>query len=410
MGRRRSAFAVPFAALAVCGVVAACAGSGHGNGSSSSGGSSSGGGGGSSGGGSEGDASLVGDGSAAEALSGEAGCATASARADRAPVYILFVLDGSISMAQESKWPAASGALEDLVGGMSDDPSIGVGLIVYGDSMDPTAQQGLGGGPYPESIDVPIGEVTIPASAAIVDRLAGVPSGNTPTYYALQGAYGELASFAPVAPLEPGGKGVLVLLTDGVPTYTHCSTAQAGATYPTNPCVLMAAAQATSTAPSGAVVTFVIGTGQFPSSNTQDFDPAWLGYLALAGGGAPAGCNPAETQNAANLCYFEVDPTLFTSAAALQAQFATALQAIRHQVLGCTFPLSSTGLGTVDPTKVNVQVDGQVVLQSPTDGWTYDDPAHPTEIVFNGPACDALKNDPNAVVSVVVGCETQVAN
>jgi hypothetical protein len=422
VGKRRSAsaFAVSFSVkacvscAAVCAVIAACAGSGSGNkGSGGSSSSSGGSGGGSSDGATLADSgSLVGDGASAEALSGEAGCATASARADRAPVYILFVLDGSSSMGQENKWPAAKGALEDLIGSVSDDPSIGVGLIVFADTYDVTAKDSLNGGPYPEpGIDVPIGEVTVPASAAVVDRLSGFPAWNTPTYFALQGGYGELSSFVATAPLIPGGKKALVLLTDGVPTDTHCGTAGDAGTgnYATNACVVMAAAQAAAAAPAGPITTFVIGTGQFPSSNAQVFDPAWLGYLAQAGGGAPAGCNPAETQTATNLCYLEVDPTQAASSAALQSEFTTALQTIRHQVLGCTFPLKSTGLGAVDPTKVNVQVDGQTVLQDPTNGWTYDDPTNPTEIIFHGTACEGVKSDPAANVSVVVGCETEVA-
>jgi hypothetical protein len=418
VGKRRSAgsFAVSSSlgavcgVLGVCGVFAACAGSGsggRGNGAGSSSGADA-----SSAADAQSDAgSLVGDGASAEALSGEAGCATASARADRAPVYILFVLDGSSSMAQENKWTAATGALFDLIGGMSDDPSIGVGLIVFGDNYDVTARDSLGGGPYPEpGLDVPIAEVTVAQSAALVDRLSGVPAWNTPTYFALLGGYGELSDFAPEVPLLPGGHKALVLLTDGVPTDTHCGTAgDAGVVYATNACVVMAATQAAAAAPQGPITTFVIGTGAFPSLDTQSFDPEWLGYLAQAGGGAPAGCNPAETQTAADLCYLEVDPTQAATSAALQSEFTTALQSIRHQVLGCTFPLESTGLGTVDPTKVNVQVDGQTVLQDPANGWTYDDPSHPTAIVFHGTACENVKNDPSANVSVVVGCETQTA-
>jgi hypothetical protein len=414
--RSASTFAVSSSVVAVCGVVAvfgvaaACAGSGSGRSGNGTGPSS--GGDGSIGADAQNDAgSLVGDGASAEGLSGEAGCATASARADRAPVYMLFVLDGSSSMAQENKWPAAKGALFDLIGGMSDDPSIGVGLIVFGDSFDATARDGLMGGPYPEpGLDVRIGEVTVAESAALVDRLSGVPAWNTPTYFALLGGYGELSDFAPEMPLLPGGHKALVLLTDGVPTDTHCGTAgDAGVDYASNACVVMAATEAAAAAPQGPITTFVIGTGAFPSSNTQDFDPEWLGYLAQAGGGAPAGCNPAETQTAANLCYLEVDPTQAATSAALQSEFTTALQSIRHQVLGCTFPLESTGLGAVDPTKVNVQVDGQIVLQDPANGWTYDDPSNPTAIVLHGTSCEDVKNDPSANVSVVVGCETETA-
>ena len=166
----------------------------------------------------------------------------------------------------------------------------------------------------------------------------------------------------------------------------------------------MAAQEVTSS-----VRTFVIGVGQFPSSNAQDFDPAWLGNLALAGGGAPAGCNPNETQASSNLCYFEVDPTQASSAAALQTAFTNALDAIRGQVQSCTFPLESTGLGAINPGLVNVTLDGATVPESPTNGWTFDDPQNPTAIVFNGAACTEVKNDATAQVSIVVGCATLTA-
>jgi hypothetical protein len=170
----------------------------------------------------------------------------------------------------------------------------------------------------------------------------------------------------------------------------------------------MAAQARAASAPGGSVLTFVIGVGQFPSSNAQSFDPAFLGNLALAGGGAPAACNANETQSNANLCYFEIDPTQSTGPGQLQQQFTQALETIRGQVLTCSFALQTTGLGTIDPSRVNVQVDGQTVPQGAADGWTYDDPQAPTAIVLHGQACDSVKSDPKADVSIVVGCATQV--
>lgn len=392
--------------VAACG--AGSSGSGFGGTSGSSSGAGSSGSGSDSGSSGSGSGGLVGDGGSTSHLSPDSGCATATANASRSPVYLLFVLDGSGSMGQENKWTAVTGALGGIVGQMNGDPGIGVGLIVFADSMDQTMSTGPG--PYPEpGIDVPIGYVDAAKTAALAKRLGGSPASNTPTYFALQGGYGELGSFTPGAPLQTGGQKVLVLITDGVPTDHTCSIKQAGTDYANNPCVTMAAQQHAAAAPAGPIDTFVIGVGQFPASSGQDFDPAFLGYLAQAGGGAPAGCNPAQTQTSTGLCYFEVDPTQATSAAQLQQAFTAALEAIRGQVLSCTFPLQSTGLGQLDPTQVNVQVDGQTVPQSPTDGWTYDNPQDPTAIVFHGAACDALKSDPNAKVSVVVGCATITA-
>jgi hypothetical protein len=393
-------------ALVVGTLVPAC-GSSSGSGGPGTTGPSSSSGGGSGGGTSSGGTFAPSDGGTTTkppTITADAGCATATASAKRTPVYMLFVLDGSGSMGQDNKWTAVTGALGGLFGQMSGDPSIGAGLIVFADSLDQTMNSGPG--PYPEQgIDVPIGEITTSHSAALAARLSGSPSSNTPTYFALQGGYGELSTFTAAAPLEKGGQKILVLITDGVPTDHYCSTSHAGTNYPTNPCVVMAAKEAAAASPAGPIMTFVIGTGQFPSGNAQGFDPEFLGYLAQAGGGAPKGCDPTQTQSASNLCYFEVDPTK-TTAAALEQAFTNALNAIRGQVLSCTFPLETTGLGTIDPSQVNVDVDGTTVPQSSTDGWTYDNPTSPTSIVFNGAACTSLKADPSAQVSIVIGCAT----
>jgi hypothetical protein len=109
-----------------------------------------------------------------------------------------------------------------------------------------------------------------------------------------------------------------------------------------------------------------------------------------------------------DLCYFEIDPSKSQSAADLQQKFQTALDAIRGQVVSCTFPLESTGLGAIDPTRVNVEINGKVIPQNPTNGWTYDDPTAPTAIILEGAACTGAESDLTASVSIVVGCATQV--
>jgi hypothetical protein len=230
----------------------------------------------------------------------------------------------------------------------------------------------------------------------------------TSTEDALNGGYGELEAFVPKAPLLTGGKKVVILITDGVPT-DACSTTLGLTDDSTNACVLLAAGKLTEgTAKGGPIETFVIGVGDFPSSSPTDFDPAFLGNVAQVGGTGPAKCNPSETASTSDLCYFEIDPSKSQTATDLQQKFETALDAIRGQVISCTFPLQSTGLGQLDPTLVNVEIDGKVVPQNATSGWTYDDPTSPTAIVLNGAACSTAKNDLTANVSILVGCATQV--
>jgi hypothetical protein len=336
---------------------------------------------------------------------GDAGCATATAEAKRSAVYLVFVLDGSGSMSMENKWTAVVPALTDIFSQMSAaaDPGVGAGLIVFSDTMDPTK----GAGPYPSSADVSVGYVSAAQNTALATRLSGQPMSGTPTETAITGGYGELENFQPKTPLASDGKKVLVLITDGAPT-DGCSIVSSLGGYTSNPCVELAAQKLMEAGPKGPIETFVIGVGDFPSAVALDFDPSFLGYLAQAGGTGPANCNPSENSMTSDLCYFEIDPSKATSASQLQMQFEAALNTIRGEVVSCTFPIESSGLGAVDPTKVNVEIDGKTILEDPTNGWTYDNPQAPTEIVLHGAACTEAKGDLTAKVSIVLGCKTQM--
>jgi hypothetical protein len=310
-------------------------------------------------------------------------------------------------MQQNNKWTAATGALKAIFADMQmkADPGIGVGLIVFSDTMDPTG----GGGPYPTNVDVSINFVGAAQDSALNNRLSGSYFGGTPTGGALQGGYAELENYVAMTPLPPGGQKVLVLITDGVPT-DNCSVPNpnTGYNYMTNACVTEAATELTKAKPQGPILTYVIGTGVFPSSDLTNFDPNFLGNLALAGGTGPMNCKPNENVTATDLCYFEVDPSTGNATQTEQA-FEAAINAIRGQVLSCTFPLNlDKDAGMIDPSKVNVTVDGMTVSQDPNNGWTYDNPTNPTEIIFHGTACNNLKMNAMATVNIILGCATLV--
>jgi hypothetical protein len=210
-----------------------------------------------------------------------------------------------------------------------------------------------------------------------------------------------------MTPLPPGGQKVLVLITDGVPT-DNCSPS--GGNYMSNQCVMEAATELAKAKPQGPILTYVIGTGVFPSTDLSNFDPNFLGNLAKAGGTGPMNCNPNENSSSTDLCFFEVDPTKGSATQTEQA-FEAAINAIRGQVLSCTFPLNvHTDAGTLDPSKVNVTVDGMTVSQDPNNGWTYDNPTNPTEIIFHGNSCNELKagDAGSATVNIILGCATIV--
>jgi von Willebrand factor type A domain len=330
---------------------------------------------------------------------GDAGCATASAQAKRQPVYLMFVLDGSDSMAQDNKWAAVVPALTSIFGEMKTaaDPGVAAGLIIFPDK----------GGPFPSASDVPLAFVDATQNTALATRLmAGLALG-TPTEAALTGGYTELEGFQPKAPLLTGGKKVVILITDGVPT-DGCSMVLGLGNYAKNPCVTTAADKLVETAAKGGPIeTFVVGVGDFPSTSTTDFDPAFLGNVAQSGGTGPSGCNPSEASSTSDLCYFEIDPSKSQTASDLQQKFETALDAIRGQVVSCTFPLQSTGLGQVDPTHVNVEVGGVTILQDPKNGWTYDNPTAPTSIILHGTACSTAETVVSATVNILLGCATE---
>ena len=250
-----------------------------------------------------GDATAANDG----ALSADSGCATASAQATRAPVYMLFVLDGSGSMVQERKWTAVVPALQSIFTDMNKaaDPGEGVGLIVFSDSQDKSD----GKGPYPEpAIDVPIGFVGAAQLSSLNARLSGIPVWATPTQAAMTGAYGELEGFVPLTPLPPGGQKVMILITDGVPTDACAPGTGSTYNYATNTCVEMAATELAKASPQGPILTFVIGVGDFPSTKLKDFDPNFLGNVASTGGTGPTGCMTNDNTTTSGLCYFEGRP------------------------------------------------------------------------------------------------------
>jgi hypothetical protein len=211
-------------------------------------------------------------------------------------------------MKQQNKWTAVVPALEDIFGQMETaaDTGVAAGLVVFSDTNDST----MGAGPYPGSSDVSIGFVSAAQQTALDNRLSGMPMNSTPTQAALTGGYGVLEGFQAQAPLQAGGKKVLVLITDGVPT-DGCMSTPGATNYSTNPCIELAAQKLAETAPKGPIETFVIGVGNFGGGGglfgANGIDPGFLGNLAQAGGTGPAKCNPNETTTTSDLCYFEID-------------------------------------------------------------------------------------------------------
>ena len=325
-----------------------------------------------------------------------AACATATAAAARSPVYMLIVLDGSGSMSQDNKWYAVVPALEAFFDDLQrqGDTSFGVGLTVFSDTLDKT----LGAGPY-DKADVPVRFVDATQAAALHARLAGAaPDNNTPTYSVLSGQYPIIEHIVPQAPLESGGKRVLVLMTDGVPNGGAPEQAQ---------CVGVASSEHTN-----GVLTLAVGIGNVTPYDPSSYDPLFMGQLAQAGGAPNAGCSLDERSDPSRMCHFQVTPG-GRSAQEIESDFLGAINRVRGAALSCEYRLESTGNDRVDPLKVNVVYTtgagkDALVPQGSTNGWTYDNPSSPTAVVLHGAACSMAKSDPHGKIKIVLGCKTVV--
>jgi len=345
-------------------------------------------------------------------------CATASAEAKRIPVYMQFIIDGSGSMdgatgqappndyvagereadpampARQTgkKWIAVRDALaafsDDLA--TKNDPSFAVGLFLFSSTTVKSAT----------SVDVPIKFVDAAQSAALKARLAPpiFANGGTPLCASIDGQLGILKAYTPTAPVQTGGKYVLVAMTDGIPTDSKMA------------CLASVTAARTGTPP---VATFAVGVGNEDASPTLVYDEAFMKDLAQAGGTAVAGCNPnwGNADKTGKPCHFQITPGTKT-AAQIKVDFLAAINAIRDAVASCEFPLTKpAGSGDIDPANVNVVMTSgggtdTTIPQNPTDGWTYDDPTNPTKVTLKGKSCDTLKGDPAAKIKIVVGCKT----
>jgi hypothetical protein len=314
-------------------------------------------------------------------------------------------------MQMENKWsavvPALDAFFDDLLN--NPDPTFGVGLTIFSDTNDPQCGGGSHGscvGPYP-TMNVAIADVSATQAAALHSRLDSTsPKGDTPTVAVLQGQYAALDAYTPVSPLPSGGKKVLVLMTDGVPNDAN-NDPQAQLQ---SECTTQATQQFAMTPP---VITFAVGIGDYAPLDTTQYDPAFMGALAVAGGDPRMGCVPGNTTDPTMMCHFQITPGGQT-ATAIEQQFIAAINSIRGEVASCTFALERPdGGGMIDPTKVNVVYDDgmgntTVISEDPTNGWSYDNPADPTTVTLNGTSCSTLKMSMGGSISIVLGCATQV--
>lgn len=389
------------------------------------------------------------DGGDSSDASGGPSCATGEAATTREPVYIDIILDGSQSMdghgsksaGCDNTHPPASGPSVCFVADAREedtrDPertlkvcheketpadqcpqyigltgkkwlAIREALIAFFDDAKERADTRFGLGMYlfGSEIEKPNDEWDVePAfvNAAQLNKLRerilppNYPtSSGTPLRGSMQGQAPLLKAFTPKPPLEPNGKRVLVVVTDGAASDGKDAT-------------ITEAENLLSGSPS--VTTFVIGVGDPEAESLSVYDATFLSKLAFAGGAAPPGCNkdwdglnPVGTP-----CHFQITPDNKKPAAEIQKDMTAAMLAIAAKVQSCELALNKSS--PIDPAKVNVIFTSgsgkeSQVPKDATNGWGYDNESDPSKIILKGAACSKLKDDVDAKVSIVIGCPT----
>jgi hypothetical protein len=321
---------------------------------------------------------------------GSSSCATSTATATATPAIIQVVLDTSGSMNEqtgtESRWTATRGALTRAMAALPDTST--VGLVEFPDVDAQTIRTTC----FSKRAKVPLALLTGQQRSAIDAALvATTPYGGTPTHDAyLFGAQRVLEHPAQ-------GNRVVLLLTDGEPTYLLNCNGRGNAAVDTAPLV----EQVKFVADAG-IRTYVIGApGSEPARST-------LSRMATAGGTGGVRCNDAGP----NYCHFDM-----TSAPDFAVALAGTLEAISGQALSCEYPIPAPTGGEIDRDKVNVRYtpssgapedfarDG--TGSDCTRGWQYS--ADGKSILLCGDTCERVKKDARGRIEIAFGCATIVS-
>jgi hypothetical protein len=321
-------------------------------------------------------------------------CAGQVAGAESAPSVLSLLVDTSGSMdddapgARGSKWTVTRSAVLDAIRGMPEDTAIGV--IFYPN--------------VPTNDDQPCIDRQTAVSIAPLDGnnssqrqtiqrafQGQEPEGGTPTHDAYEYALSDMAASPAI------GSRFLVLITDGIPTYSLGCVGDGRSNNPVDSAPLIAAAR---TAVASGVRTFVIG-----SPGSEDARGS-LSRMAEAGGTASAGCS----HSGPNYCHFDM-----TRERDLGQGLTNALGIISGVALGCRYSVPPAPEGeTLDPGKVNVlftppggtqELIGQSLDDSCAEGWRYTD--NQTQIRLCTNTCERVQ-DSEGSLTLQFGCATEL--
>jgi hypothetical protein len=289
-------------------------------------------------------------------------CAESTAQAQLVPVYLVFMVDRSGSMGQDSKWPTITAGMDSF---FADQKSAGLNASIQFFKAQDECNVAAYALPAVAMTALPSGtfQTTIQTFS---------PNGGTPTLPALQGA---LAYAKSQVANHPGAKVAVVLATDGVPN--DCNSTVQNVT-------------AAAKAEAATIPTYVIGVG----SETQSLD-------AVAAGG---GTNKAFIVSVGNPQQTATD-------------FQNALNVIRGATLSCEFKLPTPPQGkTLDINTVNVVytpgagTSGSLTYNKDCTGgagWHYDDANAPAKIVLCQGTCGTVQADKSGKIDIVTGCATK---
>lgn len=313
------------------------------------------------------------------------------------PPVIQFVVDTSGSMSwvpgterlpdagERSKWDITAEALASAIANMPDAAAVGI-------SYYPNV---AGGGPecHRPIAAAPIDRLT-PEHRALIERVNAeqAPEGGTPTHAAYEFGVQQLQA-ATLA-----GSRFLVLITDGIPTFTLECGGDGQARVDGAPLI----ASVEERFRGEGIQTFVIGS---PGSEAARDE---LSSMASVGGTGTPGCSTAPPGD----CHFDM-----TGAPDFSAALSQALGDIAEATLGCDYavPEPPPGRSRIDLNDVSVVLESagspiSEFLRSTSDecesGWQYS--ADQTSIVLCRSTCDELTRrvsaDPGISVRVKFGC------
>ncbi len=313
-------------------------------------------------------------------LNADTACATTTAEADKIPLNIFIALDVSGSMVNAGHWPNVKGGLKSFFGD-AQSAGLRIALIYFPKKSPLTCDPNAYTTP-----EVPLGALTSdPAPADAQEQaLSSSLDANTPVSGQFTPMYGGLGGALQAAQAHvnanPGDKAAVILVTDGIPEASYCSSFQLQIAN-------IAGLAATAFAGPPSVITFALGL--------QGSKEADLKTIANAGGG---------------------DAFFLGSGSNAQQLLIDKLKSISGSLLACDYAMPKSGPGqSVDPGKVNVTftpgVGGIQQLYKVDDpskcvpgGWHYDNEQNPTKIVLCPDTCKAVQADQKGKIDIVLGC------